>query len=223
MDRLKGKTAFITGAARGLGFAMAQRFHEEGAEIILNDLRIEDAQRAAETVQGFAVACDVSDSTAVAAMYDEIGQRVDHLDILVNNAGISGAEGAPETPPEPESTSLQNDGLTAVSDEAFDRMIAVHLRGTFLCTRAAMPLMAKAQSPSVINMGSIMGTYGKPGGVAYCAAKAGIMGFTRALAHETAARGVRVNALAPGFIETDMTAPLATAVSYTHLTLPTKA
>ena len=220
MDRLKGKTAFITGAARGLGFAMAKRFHEEGAEIIINDLRIEDAERAAEQVQGFAVAGDVSSSDAVTAMYREIVQRVDRLDILVNNAGISGAEGAPDNPPDQDSTSLQNDGLLAVSDDAFDRMIAVHLRGTFLCTRGAMPLMTKADAPSVINMRSIMGTYGKPGGVAYCAAKAGIMGFTRALAHETAARGIRVNALAPGFIDTDMTAPLATARPYLESQTP---
>ena len=141
MDRLKGKTAFITGAARGLGFAMAKRFHEEGAEIIINDLRIEDAERAAEQVQGFAVAGDVSSSDAVTAMYREIVQRVDRLDILVNNAGISGAEGALDNPPDQDSTSLQNDGLLAVSDDAFDRMIAVHLRGTFLCTRGAIPLM----------------------------------------------------------------------------------
>jgi len=109
------------------------------------------------------------------------------------------ARGEPATPGE---------GITEVTDEQWRRMLGVHMDGTFYCSREAARLMRAQQSGNIINMGSIMGTYGKPGGVAYCAAKAGILGFTRALAHELAPYNVRVNAIAPGWIHTDMTDPL---------------
>ena len=215
MDRLKGKVAFITGAARGLGRQIAQRFTEEGARVIINDLVLENAEAAAQPLQGLAVAGDVSSSDDVAAMFRVIGDYTDRLDILVNNAGIGGTDD-PDAGARRDAAlqALQrgkvvhNDATMEMSDEAWDRMLDVHLRGTFLCTRAALRLMVDNDSGSIINMGSIMGTYGKPGGTAYCAAKAGIMGFSRALAHELAPRKIRVNSIAPGFIDTDMVAPL---------------
>ena len=216
MDRLKGKVALITGAARGLGRQIAQRFKDEGARVIINDLVLENAEAAAQPMQGLAVAGDVSSSNDVEEMFRVIGDYTDRLDILVNNAGIAGMDD-PEFEERRRINAekmargevVHNDATMLMTDEAWDRMIGVHMRGTFLCTRGALKIMTRGEGGSIINMGSIMGTYGKPGGSAYSAAKAGIMGFSRALAHELASRKIRVNSIAPGFIDTDMTAPLA--------------
>jgi len=217
MGRLEGKTALITGAARGLGAQIARRLHEEGARVFVNDLSLAAAKATADALGGDPLACDVSDPESVRRMFAELAGLTDRLDVLVNNAGISGMEGdnaarerireraeamargEPATPGE---------GITEVTDEQWRRMLGVHMDGTFYCSREAARLMRAQQSGNIINMGSIMGTYGKPGGVAYCAAKAGILGFTRALAHELAPYNVRVNAIAPGWIHTDMTDPL---------------
>lgn len=216
MDRLKNKVALITGGARGLGEAMAKKFHEEGARVIINDLNLEAAQRAAEPMQGHAIAADVSNSDEVTRMFEEVGEYAGHLDILVNNAGISGQEDNPESRTKMEQR-LQaaaagevthNDAILEMTDAEWDRMIAVHMRGTFLCTREGLKQMISQPTGSIINIASVMGTFGRPGAIHYSAAKSGIMGFTRALAHEMASRKIRVNAIAPGWIETEMTAPL---------------
>ena len=220
MDRLKNKVALITGAARGLGFRIAERFVEEGARVIINDLNIDNARRAAEQLQGLAVAADVSDPDGVTRMFDEARSWAGQLDILVNNAGISGMEDNPESMQRRAAMQaavaagqvVHNDATLEMPIEAWDRMFAVHMRGTFLCSQAALRLMAEGgNGGAIISMGSIMGTFGRPGGAAYSAAKAAILGFTRALAHEVASRKIRVNAIAPGFIETDMTEPLREA------------
>jgi 3-oxoacyl-[acyl-carrier protein] reductase len=222
MHRLEGKTALITGAARGIGAQIARRFAEEGARVIVNDLELEVARMTAAELDGHAIAADVSDSAAVGAMFLEVKKLTSRLDILVNNAGISGLEGRNDASEiialrlkqaeevargGPVETFL--DVTVSTSDAGWRRMLGVHLDGTFYCCREALKIMNAQMSGSIINMGSIMGSYGKPAGsTAYSTAKAAIMGFTRALAHEVAPRNIRVNSIAPGYIETEMTAPL---------------
>jgi 3-oxoacyl-[acyl-carrier protein] reductase len=222
--RLAGKLALITGAGAGLGAQMARRFHEEGAEIVVNDLRKEAAEAVAKEVAGTAIAADVADSAAVAAMFEQVGREHGRLDILVNNAGF-GFDGDPEMEKRFNEVPLQQmaeaaaggpirthlDLTVRLSDEAWRRMIDVHLSGTFYCCREALKIMNRQNAGSILNMGSIMGTTGGAGALSYCAAKAGILGLTRSLAREVVTRGIRVNALAPGFIDTDLTAPIRAA------------
>ena len=223
MNRLQGKVALITGAARGLGLAIAKRFIEEGASVVvINDLDPVEAEKAAAPLGAVAMAASVADSGAVRRMFETVAKRFGRLDVLVNNAGISGMENDPETRAKfrdkqllqaaelaaggPIQTHL--DAAVEVTDDAWHRMLAVHLDGTFFCSREALKIMNPQLSGTIINMGSIMGTAGGAGAVAYCAAKAGILGFTRSLAREVVTRNIRVNAIAPGWIDTDMTAPL---------------
>jgi NAD(P)-dependent dehydrogenase (short-subunit alcohol dehydrogenase family) len=222
MNRLQGKTALITGAARGIGEAIARRFSEEGARVIINDLSLEAARATAQKLDGHAVAADVADSASVGAMFAEVKKLTPRLDILVNNAGISGVEGRTDLGDIVALRQKQADEAArggpietflditvATSDASWRRMQAVHVDGTFYCCREALKIMNPQMSGSIINMGSIMGTFGKPAGsTSYSTAKAAILGFTRALAHEVAVRNIRVNSIAPGYIDTDMTAPL---------------
>ena len=184
---------------------------------------IDLAKKMADELDGQALGCDVSDSSAVQKMFEEVRAKTDHLDILVNNAGISGMEGdnsaqsrmqAALDRAESAGRGVRPDidpAITDVTDEAWSKMIAVHLNGTFYCSRSAAAMMTSQKASSgtstIINMGSIMGTSGGAGAAAYCAAKAGILGFTRALARDLAPYEVRVNAIAPGYILTDMTSP----------------
>jgi 3-oxoacyl-[acyl-carrier protein] reductase len=219
MNRLQNKVALVTGAARGLGLAIAQRFHEEGARVYINDLDPEAAEKAAAPLGGRGLAADVSDSAAVARMFEEVATEEGRLDVLVNNAGINGMEGDPEKAERYRSRSLaqmaevaaggpvetHTDSTVELDDVDWHQMIAVHLDGTFYCTREALKIMNPQMSGVILNMGSIMGTAGGSGAAAYCAAKAGILGFTRSLAREVVSRNIRVNAIAPGWIETDLT------------------
>ncbi len=219
MNRLKGKTALITGAARGLGAAIARRFVDEGATVIINDLSLDAARATAKSLGGHGFAADVSSSTEVTRMFADVSKVVPRLDILVNNAGISGLESRNDNnervqrmvqraaaaargePVEPDNGTLET------TDEEWHRMMRIHVDGTFFCSREALRGMTAQRTGAIINMGSIMGTFGRGGGTAYCAAKAAILGFTRSLAHEVADRNIRVNAIAPGWILTDMTSP----------------
>ena len=217
--RLAGKVALITGSARGLGAAMARRFRDEGATPIVTDLSEAAARAVADELDGDAYALDVTDSAAVTEVFAKVAANHGRLDVLVNNAGISGMEDRPEEvqrgyeiamaqmadtmagkPP-----SVFNDVTLRTTDDDWHRVLSVHLDGTFFCTREAMRIMAPQRSGAVINLGSIMGTAGGGGAAAYCAAKAGILGLTRSHAREFVAQGIRVNASAPGWIETAMT------------------
>jgi 3-oxoacyl-[acyl-carrier protein] reductase len=223
MGRLEGKLALVTGGARGLGAAIARRFSEEGARVVVNDLDLGRAEKTALEVGGEAIAADVSDSGAVTEMFRQVADRHGRLDVLVNNAGISGMEGNPELVARFQERSLQQvveraaggeitshlDVTVELEDDAWRRMIAVHMDGTFYCSREALKIMGPRLSGVIINMGSIMGTSGGAGAPHYCAAKAGILGFTRSLARELVSRKIRVNAIAPGWIDNEFTAPLA--------------
>lgn len=225
MHRLKGNVALVTGAARGLGLAMAQRFTDEGATVVINDLDATAAESAARALGGLGLGADVSDSVAVDRMFERVAAQFGRLDILVNNAGISGLENRPQRAEALRRAMLTQaaeimaggpvrthlDLTVTETDEDWRRMLAVHLDGTFYCTRAALRIMNPQLSGSIVNMASIVGTAGVAGGAPYAAAKAGILGFTRAVARETASRGIRVNAIAPGWIETELTGFLGDA------------
>jgi NAD(P)-dependent dehydrogenase (short-subunit alcohol dehydrogenase family) len=234
MKRLQGKLALVTGGAGGIGAAIARRFSEEGAKVVVNDLDLGRAEKIALALDGDAIAADVSDPRAVSEMFARVADRHGRLDVLVNNAGISGMEGNSERVEQYRERSLQQvaelaaggpitthlDITVDLEDEEWRRMLAIHLDGTFYCSREALKIMSPQLSGTIINMASIMGTSGGAGAPHYCAAKAGILGFTRSLARELASRKIRVNAIAPGWIDTEFVAPLAEARQMIALQTP---
>ena len=190
---LEGRTALVTGGSRGIGGAIVELFAAQGAKVAL--CHLDDTKGVAELegrlggreLSVEATECDVASEVAVAAMADWARARLGHVDILVNCAGIGGDKAFAD--------------LTLAE---WDRMIGVHLRGTFLVTHAFFPDMVRRRWGRIINIASQLAYKGAPGLVHYCAAKAGIVGFTRALAYEGAPHGVTVNAIAPGPVETDL-------------------
>ena len=238
MGRLEAKIALITGAGRGIGKAIAQRFHDEGARVIINDIDSATSEEVAGALNGTAIVADVADSSAVQRMFKEVRQRSERLDILVNNAGTGisrteeerqaiaavwaqqaqdRADGRPIT--------AHLDATVNLSDQDWHKMIAVHLYGTFYCTREALKIMNPQLSGCIINMSSTMGTSGGAAGTHcsaahYSAAKGGILSFTRDVARDVVTRNIRVNAIAPGFIETDMTASMGPMRSFTESQTP---
>ena len=222
MERLKGKVALITGGARGLGASIAKHFSNEGAKIILCDINTDLANKMANELGGKAYYVDVSNSKNVEETFSKINSEFNRLDILVNNAGINGFENRQNLLDERiKVNNLQSkefsetgkikshfDVTVNLNDEDWHKMIGIHLNGTFFCTREALKIMNNQESGSIINMGSVLGTTGGPSSPHYSAAKAGILGFTRATARELASRNIRVNAIAPGYIDTEMTTHL---------------
>ncbi len=189
--RLKDKTAVITGAASGIGRAIALRFAAEGARIVAADFNEENNEETvkmvhAHGVEAFAVTTDVSKSDSVEQLFAALDSRDWPVDILVNNAGQGGS-----LTPVHEMTNVQ-----------WDALVDTHLNGTFYCTRAAIIRMLPRGSGAIINLGSVAGLRGLPFGASYTAAKAGIIGFTKGVAQEVAKAGIRVNCIAPGWVET---------------------
>ena len=191
---LEGKIALVTGAARGIGFRIASVLAERGASVIISDIADEESLQGAKE-QGPAVAaynCNVTDFEATQALMDTIIKTFGRLDILVNNAGIT-----------------KDTLLMRMKESEFDAVIDVNLKGTFNCLRHASKYMIKQRSGAVVNIASVVGIMGNVGQCNYSASKAGVIGLTKSSAKELAMRGVRVNAVAPGFIETDMTKNLS--------------
>jgi 3-oxoacyl-[acyl-carrier protein] reductase len=218
----------VTGGGSGIGRAIALRFAQEGARVIVNDVKGEAAQATVDAIaagseaqRGAALAADVSDSQQVRRMFADVDREVGALDILVNNAGI--AEGAPGDRERIQAkgearlgemlaggpVTTHWDLTQEMSDEAWHRMIGVHLNGTFFCTREALRLMAPRNRGVIINMSSVAALMGLEAAPHYSAAKGGILAFTRALSREVASRGIRVNAICPGYIDTPMTRPIS--------------
>lgn len=194
---LKEKVAVITGASRGIGKAIAIKLASMHATVIVNYAGSKDkAERVVKEIQDMggnaeAIQCDVSDFNQCKEFIEDVQKRFGRIDILVNNAGIT------------------RDGLAmAMKEEDFDAVIATNLKGAFNCIRFASRIMMKQRGGKIINMSSVSGVTGNAGQVNYSAAKAGVIGITKSMARELAARNVNVNAIAPGFIETDMTSKL---------------
>lgn len=191
---LNGKVAVVTGASRGIGKEIAKKFAELGATVVINYngseekakevlAEIEEAGHKAVMKQ-----CNVSDFAACEVFFKEVIKEFGRVDILVNNAGIT-----------------KDDLLMKMSEEAFDQVIDVNLKGTFNCIRFVSRQMLKQRAGRIINLSSVVGVLGNAGQANYAASKAGVIGLTKTAARELASRGVTVNAIAPGFIETEMT------------------
>lgn len=197
---LSDQNAIVTGASQGLGRAIAIELGAAGARVACvarNTAKLEDTVKVITEAGGKAEAiqCDVSDGESINKVVDTVADEWGKLDILVNNAGIT-----------------RDTLLPAMTDEQWDDVIAVNLRGTFLFTRAASQRMMRARYGRIINISSVSGLIGNPGQTNYSASKAGVIGMTRSLAKEIAKRKVTVNAVAPGFIESEMTEKLGDTI-----------
>lgn len=193
---LEGKIAFVTGASYGIGFAIANALSAAGATIVFNDINQDLVNKGLAAyeekgIKAHGYVCDVTDEEAVQKTVAQIREEVGVIDILVNNAGIT-----------------RDDLVMRMKEEDFDAVLATNLKGAFLCCKTAARTMIKQRFGRVVNVSSVVGLRGNAGQSNYAASKAGLIGLTKSLAKELATRGVTVNAVAPGFIDTDMTAVL---------------
>jgi 3-oxoacyl-[acyl-carrier protein] reductase len=196
MSQLANQVAVVTGAGRGIGRAIALKFAAEGADIACVSRTAENAEKVALEVRtlgrrAWAYAVDVADASAVAMAAEKILAEAGRVDILVNNAGVT-----------------RDTLLMRMSDADWDTVLDTNLKGAFLFTKALVRSFIKQRSGRIINVSSVVGLMGNAGQCNYAASKAGLIGFTKSVAREVASRGITVNALAPGFVETDMTATL---------------
>lgn len=194
---LNGKTALVTGAAQGIGRDIALALATDGADVAICDVNLEAAQKTAGDIEAkgrksLALKANVASSAEVTAMVDQVVEKFGRIDILVNNAGIT------------------RDGLILrMKDEDWDLVLSINLKGSFLCTKAALKYMSKQRGGNIINIASIVGAMGNAGQANYVASKAGLIGLTKTIAREYANRGITANAVAPGFIDTAMTQALS--------------
>ena len=191
--KLSGRVALITGAAQGIGKAIALLFAQNGADIIVADIHLEKAQETAKEIQAIgqramAIKVDVANLNDVEQMVQSILERFGQIDILINNAGIA-----------------RDKLILRMTEEDWDAVLNVNLKGTFICTKVAIKPMAKRRYGKIVNIASVVGLMGNVGQANYAASKAGVIGFTKTIAREFAQRGINVNAIAPGYIETPMT------------------
>jgi len=182
----------VTGASRGIGRSIAEAFAAEGAKVACVATTIEGASATAEAIGGVAFAADVSNQESVEALFEAVTAQLGTPSVLVNNAGIT-----------------RDTLLIRMKEDDWDRVIAVNLKGAFLCTKAVAKSMMKARYGRIINISSVVGQGGAAGQANYAAAKAGLFGLTKSVAKELGSRGITCNAVAPGFIETDMTSGLS--------------
>jgi 3-oxoacyl-[acyl-carrier protein] reductase len=194
--KLKGKVALVTGAAQGIGKAIALLLARNGADIVVSDINLEKAEETAKEIgaigpKAMAVKVDVANLSDVEGMVTGILEKLAKIDILVNNAGIT-----------------RDKLILRMTEEDWDAVLAVNLKGTFNCTKAVVRHMAKQRSGKIVNIASVVGEMGNAGQANYAASKAGVIGLTKTIAREYAQRGINVNAIAPGYIETPMTEAL---------------
>ncbi len=186
----EGKVALITGSARGIGRIIAEHLAREGARVVICDLDQQAVTRVAEEIspQARGIKADVTSADEVAGLFDTIKTEMGRLDIVVNNAGIT-----------------RDNFMLRMNEKDWDTVLDINLKGAFLVTKAAARLMIKQRQGRIINISSVVGLTGNAGQVNYSASKAGLIGLTKSAAKELASRGITVNAVAPGFIATDMT------------------
>jgi 3-oxoacyl-[acyl-carrier protein] reductase len=199
MRRLEGKVALVTGGSRGIGRVIALRLSAEGAKVVVNATTKAGAEKTAEEIrqsggEAIGLEANIADAKQVEALIKQTVDQFGGLHVLVNNAGIT-----------------RDNLVMRMSDEEWNQVIATNLTGTFHCIRAASKVMMKQRSGKIVNLTSVVALVGNKGQANYCAAKAGIIGLTKSVARELASRNIQINAVAPGFITTDMTAALPEA------------